>query len=398
MRAVHPTRIRSASFTLGIASRAILRIAAPAAMVAAALSSSSFSTPAFVPNPNLRGIFAGSGSDCMHDERVAREILDMVAAVRREREGNDAEEGGTAPAPRVLYLGTATYDLPCFRERQTSRLAEMGCAVSSLDVSGQSPPPPVLEREVGRADVLVVGGGNTLHAIDRWGRVGLIPVLRRAADRGCVLTGGSAGAIWAFDGGHSDSADPDTYRSPMLEKYGGGGSSPGAAAGDESSSPPDDAPPAADWEYLRVPGLNLLPGLLCPHHDMVQSNGLLRADDFDSMLLRHRGERGIGIDHWAALCVEGDRYRVLSIPGKPGSVLAVDGHAGEEKAPCPDRTGVPGIWIKEASAAGGVRRWVCPPPRARSPTSSGPPARSWRTWRRWRGAGTPTPTSHLPRP
>ena len=33
----------------------------------------------------------------------------------------------------------------------------------------------------------------------------------------------------------------------------------------------------------------------------------------------------------------------------------MDGHAGEEKAPC-----VPGIWIKEASAAGGVRRWVCP--------------------------------------
>lgn len=34
---------------------------------------------------------------------------------------------------------------------------------------------------------------------------------------------------------------------------------------------------------------------------MGQSNGVLRAKDFDAMLRRHPGERGICIDHWVCL-------------------------------------------------------------------------------------------------
>ena len=46
------------------------------------------------------------------------------------------------------------------------------------------------------------------------------------------------------------------------------------------------------------------------------------------MMLRHSGERGIAIDHFAALVVEGENYSVLSISGKPGSVL--EGEFSEE--------------------------------------------------------------------
>lgn len=35
-------------------------------------------------------------------------------------------------------------------------------------------------------------------------------------ESGAVLTGGSAGAICWFDGGHSDSMDPATYKNNML--------------------------------------------------------------------------------------------------------------------------------------------------------------------------------------
>jgi len=57
------------------------------------------------------------------------------------------------------------------------------------------------------------------------------------------------------------------------------------------------------------------------------------------MLLRHPGEQGVAIDHWAALVVDGDAYRVYSEPGEGGSVLpdgtlAVDG------------SGKPGVWTK----------------------------------------------------
>ena len=84
------------------------------------------------------------------------------------------------------------------------------------------------------------------------------------------------------------------------------------------------------------------PGLLVPHQDKVQSNGVLRAKDFDKMLLRHPGEQGICIDHWAALIMNGDgTYKVLSLKGKPGSLVKGNTPKLSEK-----QEGIPWVWIK----------------------------------------------------
>jgi dipeptidase E len=182
------------------------------------------------------------------------------------------------------------------------------------------------------ADVIVVSGGNTLYAMDLWSRSGLSPLLLAAADRGAVLTGGSAGAICWFDGGHSDSADPDTYKDAMLQTV--------LKIGQDESSSLGEGGVAKQWEYIRVPCLGIFPGLVCPHADSVQSNGVLRMTDFDAMMLRHGGERGICIDHFAALIVEDSHYRVLSLPGRPGSVMP-DGSWSIA------REGVPGAWQKD---------------------------------------------------
>jgi len=53
--------------------------------------------------------------------------------------------------------------------------------------------------------VIVVAGGNTLFAVDRWRKCGIIPYLKEAMENGTAMSGGSAGAIVWFDGGHSDS-------------------------------------------------------------------------------------------------------------------------------------------------------------------------------------------------
>jgi len=186
-----------------------------------------------------------------------------------------------------------------------------------------------------------------LFAVDRWKRIGLDKCLREAMERGAVLTGGSAGAICWFDGGHSDSMDPDTYKTAMLN--------PSAAdtGADESGSAPTSKEEAKPWEYIRINGLGFLPGLVCPHHDKVQSNGVLRAKDFDAMLRRHPGERGICIDHWAALVVDGESFRTISLPGKPGSVLNAQF--------VEDASGAPGVWIKTISPQGEVTAELCPP-------------------------------------
>ena len=53
--------------------------------------------------------------------------------------------------------------------------------------------------------------------------------------------------------------------------------------------------------------------MLCPHHDRVQSNGVLRQTDFDGMLERHPGETGLALDHYAALVLSEGRYSVLAL-------------------------------------------------------------------------------------
>ena len=230
--------------------------------------------------PGLRGVFVGSGSDGMNEPEIAAEIVKLSGKEQ----------------PRVLYLGAATYDMPGPRERQTVRFAEAGCFVMSLDLAAPKAGEEgeafqsKLRAAVNAADAIVVSGGNTLYAADRFIAVGLLPLLREAMERGCVLTGGSAGAICWFDSGHSDSMDPDSYRCAMLAASRHNG---GSTGGDESSELESGAE-AKPWEYIKIPCLGLLPGLCCPHHDRVQSNGVLRAVDFDAMMLRHPGELGIG--------------------------------------------------------------------------------------------------------
>lgn len=277
-----------------------------------------------------RGVFVGSGVEGMKNVAVCSEILQLV---------------GKPPAQtNILYLGTATYDLRRFFDAQVLRFREIGCIVDELKCTNTGD--CTVEEMVAKttsADVVIVSGGNTLHAVQRWNAIGLTGLLRAACNRGVVLAGGSAGAICWFDGGHSDSADPETYKAPFL-------AGEVSATIGQAPAPGSEAKP---WKYLRVSGLGFLPGLICPHADKVQSNGLLRILDFDDMLLRHPMERGLCIDHFAALIVDGENYRVLSMEGKEGSCR-------EDGTRVTDRSGRPAIWVKDVTEDGGIATWLVP--------------------------------------
>mmetsp|Transcript_19211 Transcript_19211/g.31525 ORF Transcript_19211/g.31525 Transcript_19211/m.31525 type:complete len:308 (+) Transcript_19211:105-1028(+) len=265
----------------------------------------------------MKGLFGGSGSDALNNLQICKRIVKLA--------------GKSAPELNVLYLGAATYDLEGPKERQTSKFREMGCNVTSLDVALVTPDKQEIQEKLGASDVIVVSGGNTLYAVDRFNSTGVTSELKKAMDRDAVLTGGSAGAIVWFDGGHSDSGDPDSFKQAMVNAADTGK--------DESSGAPTSEVEKKKWDYIRVPGLGFLPGLMCPHYDKVQSNGVLRAFDFDEMMKKHSGERGICIDHWAALIVDGEDYEVLSVEGMEGSKLE-DGSFSSE------RLGAPAVWVK----------------------------------------------------
>ena len=65
------------------------------------------------------------------------------------------------------------------------------------------------------------------------------------------------------------------------------------------------------------------------------------------------GERAIGIDNFAALVVEEDRYRVVSRAGQPGSVAA-NGSFVES------RSGTPGLWQLAVGERGELVRTLPP--------------------------------------
>ena len=295
-------------------------------------------------NGHLKGVFCGSGSDMMSDPRTCRAILELVPTKRQHQQ-----------PIQVVYLGTATYDLEVFQHRQTSQFLDYKCQVTPLRVSEPSDQDETpsfqsyLKEVMNKADVIVVGGGNTLYALDRWQRVGLDVLLQQAMKRGAVLSGGSAGAICWFDGGHSNAMDPGTYKKQRIQKY---SSVDPTSVGDELDMCAEYNQ-YREWKYIRVPALGYLPGIVSPHHDRTQSNGLYRGDDFDRCLLTTPGEVGIGIDHWAGLIVDGPDYEVFSFLEKDGSV----GPNGEF---CKDGSGQPGVWIKNVVDGKVVQR-LCPP-------------------------------------
>ena len=148
----------------------------------------------------VRGYFGGSGSDGMNTD-LARDTILRLAGKE---------------TPSVLYIGTPTYDLSGPFEAQTGRFAEVGCPVSQLRLVEDPPEAEEMAALVRGADVIVVSGGNPLYAVARWQALGVDALLREAMASGTVMCGGSCGLISWFDAGHSDSADPASYKEPML--------------------------------------------------------------------------------------------------------------------------------------------------------------------------------------
>ncbi len=83
-----------------------------------------------VASLSLRGVFVGSGSDGMSNPRMAQIIVDLARQT-------------CSPPFQVLYLSTATYDLPTFAQRRTRCYTdqETDSVVSALELVHQRPFP-----------------------------------------------------------------------------------------------------------------------------------------------------------------------------------------------------------------------------------------------------------------
>jgi dipeptidase E len=123
----------------------------------------------------------GGGGFLLDDTRALQERY--ILSLLRRRTG----------APRVLFLGTASGDGERAQLKFMRLFTQLGCRPDTLAFF-----PYDMKRDyaqaVREADLVYVGGGNTVGMLAVWREFGFDAALRQAWDDGTVLAGVSAGA------------------------------------------------------------------------------------------------------------------------------------------------------------------------------------------------------------
>lgn len=176
--------------------------------------------------------------------------------------------------PRLLFVPTASHDDLAYAKAITKHFSDLGCTVETLLLWKERPDHLELAARFDTADIIYVGGGNTLKMMNRWRKLGVDKLLTHARERGVVLSGVSAGSICWFSYGSSDSRK--------------------------------DKDPDAD--YVKVAGLGFINALHCPHYD----SELARRASLQQMMRKFKDIVAIALDDCAALQVVDDTYRILS--------------------------------------------------------------------------------------
>ena len=176
--------------------------------------------------------------------------------------------------PRLLFLPTASNDAVTYYDSVIKHFGqELGCQTDVLFLIHDKPDLKEIERKILGADAVYVGGGNTEKMMRVWRNTGTADVLKRAYQRGIVLSGLSAGAICWFRWGNSDSR---------------------IIAGTSE-------------DLIRVSGLGFVNALFCPHFDAE----VQRHENLKRMMLKTPGI-AVAVDNCCALEIIDNDYRIIS--------------------------------------------------------------------------------------
>lgn len=177
--------------------------------------------------------------------------------------------------PRVLFIPTASSDALGYCETfRTVYGKKLKCQVDELLLIRGKLSKKIIAEKVLSADIIYVGGGNTLKMLRIWRKHGVDVLLKQAYKKGAILSGLSAGALCWFRYGSSDA------RSFSEGK---------------------------EFSYMRVRGLDLIPATVSPHHirEKTRDSGLVK-------VMRRTPGVGLAIDDNAALIIENNQYRIIT--------------------------------------------------------------------------------------
>ncbi len=177
--------------------------------------------------------------------------------------------------PRLLFIPTASLDDAEYCEGMERHFGRgLGCRVTTLLLYRDRPAAGLIRKKIRDADIIYVGGGNTLRMMNLWRQSGLDKLLNQARLQGTVLCGSSAGAICWFRQGNSDSRKFTDKDNNTL---------------------------------IKVGGLDYVDALICPHYDVERH----RQPALKTMMKHTRGI-AIALENCTAIEIVDMHYRILA--------------------------------------------------------------------------------------
>ena len=104
--------------------------------------------------------------------------------------------------PKVCFIPTASGDNTSYKLNFYRAFSSLNCIPSHVDFFSRT---DELEDKILSQDIVYVGGGNTKSMLAVWREWELDKILKRAYEKGIVMSGVSAGAICWFEKGITDS-------------------------------------------------------------------------------------------------------------------------------------------------------------------------------------------------
>jgi dipeptidase E len=223
----------------------------------------------------MRKIVAIGGGELR--ERTTLKIDEYLATLAKDRAGDKRAN--------ALFIPTASHDfMPYYN---TFHKVYTGIFDIKTDVALTVFKEVDLEKlkaKFEKADLIYVGGGDTVFMMQSWEKSGVLPLLKEAYQRGVVLAGLSAGAICWFS---------DIYTDSLKTEDG--------------------------MEYAMFKGLGWIDGVVSPHYNT-------RARQFDD-IVKEQFSKAYGIEDNAALLIEDEQ--IVGTLSSGGNVYLLEG--GKEK-------------------------------------------------------------------
>jgi len=175
--------------------------------------------------------------------------------------------------PNLLFIPTASSDSQSYFEIVKKHFSKLGCKPDVLYLIKTKLSKKQIKNKILSSDIIYVGGGNTLKMMNLWRKLGVDKILKKAHNKGIVLSGISAGAICWFKFGNSDSR-LFTSKSKQL---------------------------------IKVTGLGLFDALICPHYD----EEVRRQKDLKRMMKITPRIVAIALESCCTIEIVDDKYRIL---------------------------------------------------------------------------------------